>query len=213
MGKGVKRCVILSAGPVDDYASLRSLLLPDDYMVAADGGLRLAQQLGVIPHEVVADFDSGDPATVPPGTAIARLPVEKDVTDTAAAVQIAVRHGFDELLLLGCTGGRLDHQYANLLLLTSLSEQGVHAVLADERNRIEAVMTSPVVIPCRPGWQLSLFAFGAPVENLCIHGAHYALENYRLLPNDPLCISNRIVADKCEITFRSGMLLIFQSCD
>ena len=41
------RCVILAAGPVDNPEALRGLLREDDWFVAADGGLRLAQRLGV----------------------------------------------------------------------------------------------------------------------------------------------------------------------
>ena len=52
------RCVILSAGPVEDAGRLRGLLRPDDWVIAADGGLRLAQRVGVRPAAVGADFDS-----------------------------------------------------------------------------------------------------------------------------------------------------------
>ena len=40
------RCVVLCAGPVEDAETLRPLLRPDDYIVAADAGVRLAQRLG-----------------------------------------------------------------------------------------------------------------------------------------------------------------------
>ena len=52
------RCVILSAAPTRDPLALAGYLLPDDYIVAADGGWQLAQQMGVRPAMLVADFDS-----------------------------------------------------------------------------------------------------------------------------------------------------------
>ena len=36
------RCVILSAGPYRDPLALSGYLLPDDYIIAADGGWQLA---------------------------------------------------------------------------------------------------------------------------------------------------------------------------
>lgn len=42
----MSRCVILSAGPVEDSERLRPLLKTDDWIIAADGGGRLAAALG-----------------------------------------------------------------------------------------------------------------------------------------------------------------------
>lgn len=210
------RCVVLCAGPVEDAETLRPLLRPDDYIVAADAGVRLAQRLGVHPSAVIADFDSAaDFDAAAPDAAwetVVRLPVHKDVTDTAAAVEYGLQQGCTDFLLLGGTGGRLDHEYANLLLLVQLAQRGCRAVLADERNRIEAVCRSPVMPELMPGWSLSLFAFGGAVEGLSIAGAEYTLENYRLLPADPLCVSN--TAKKgCILRFVSGTLLLYRSKD
>ena len=47
----MNRCVILSAGPVCDPVALAGYLLPDDYIIAADGGWQLALQMGVTPAE------------------------------------------------------------------------------------------------------------------------------------------------------------------
>lgn len=210
-----RRCVVLCAGPVEDAASLRPLLRPDDYILAADAGVRLAQRLGVQPAALIADFDSADPdlaAAMPAAGAVVRLPVHKDVTDTAAAVDHGRQQGYRDFLLLGGTGGRLDHEYANLLLLVQLAQQGCRAMLADERNRIQAVCRSPVTPEPVPGWSLSLFAFGGAVEGLSIAGAEYTLENYRLLPADPLCVSNTAL-EGCTIRFTSGTLLLYRSRD
>ena len=215
MSQTDRRCVVLCAGPVEDAASLRPLLRPDDYILAADAGVRLAQRLGVQPAAVIADFDSADPdlaAAMPAAGAVVRLPVHKDVTDTAAAVDHGRRQGYRDFLLLGGTGGRLDHEYANLLLLVQLAQQGCRAMLADERNRIQAVCRSPVAPEPVPGWSLSLFAFGGAVEGLSIAGAEYTLENYRLLPADPLCVSNTAL-EGCTIRFTSGTLLLYRSRD
>ena len=102
------RCVILSAGPFSDPKMLAGYLLPDDYIIAADGGWRLAQQMGVVPAMLVADFDSLGMFAVPDGVEVISLPVEKDVTDTAEALRLGYEAGYRSFLLLGCTGGRLD---------------------------------------------------------------------------------------------------------
>ncbi len=221
VSRSSKRCVVLGAGPVEDAACLRPLLRPDDCILAADAGLRLAQRLGVRPSAVIADFDSadassavaaGDAAGIAADCPVVRLPVHKDDTDTAAAVAYGLRQGCTDFLLLGGIGGRLDHEYANLLLLVQLARRGCRAVLADGCNRVEAVCRSPFVPPPMPGWSLSLFAFGGAVEGLSIRGAEYPLEHYRLLPEDPLCVSNTAGAG-CTVSFDSGTLLVYRSRD
>ncbi len=213
MGETVSRCVILSAGPVADADALRRLLRSDDVFIAADGGWRLAAMLGVVPLAVVADFDSLVNAALPLNTEIVRLSVRKNVTDTAAAVDYARRRGYREFLLLGCTGGRLDHQYAATQLLVQMAHDGCRAVMADECNHITAVTMSPVSVEPMLNWSLSLFAFGGPVTGLTIRGAAYELADYTLSPCDPLCVSNAVENVPCTISFDNGTLLLFRSKD
>lgn len=209
----MNRCVIVSAGPVSDVSALRTLLRPDDLVIAADGGWRLAESLGVNPTVIVADFDSSTMPSVSGSTEIVRLPVRKDCTDTAAAVAYALERGYTDFLLLGCVGGRLDHQYAAIQLLIQLAQKGCRAVLADGNNRITAVTESPYIAEPMHGWSLSLFAFGGTVHELSIHGAAYELSDYDLHPADPLCVSNAAETVPCEITFSDGTLLLFRSKD
>jgi len=209
----MSRCVILSAGPVTDPAALSALLRPDDYIIAADGGWRLAQRLGVTPAVLVADFDSLPPVELPTGTELVRLPVRKDITDTAAAADYAFDAGWRNFLLLGCTGGRLDHQHAALLTLVSLTRRGARAEMADEQNRICIIDQSPCLVEPMPGWSLSLFAFDSPVEGLTLRGVAYPLSDYTLLPSDPLCVSNACADEPGEITFRAGTVLLYRAKD
>ena len=189
----MSRCVILSAAPVANPIALASLLRPDDYILAADGGWRLAQRLGVSPAAVVADFDSLPPTDLPSELATVRLPVRKDVTDTAAAAEFAFEAGWREFLFLGCTGGRLDHQHAVLLTMVDLARRGARVEMADEQNRISVVTASPYTVEPLEGWSLSLFAFDSPVEGLSLKGTEYPLEEYTLHPADPLCVSNACI--------------------
>ena len=209
----MSRCVILSAGPVSDVSALRDLLLPNDFIVAADGGWRLAQSLGVVPSAIVADFDSSVMPDLPDTVEIVRLPVRKDCTDTAAAVDYALERGFTDFLLLGCAGGRLDHQFAAMQLLAQLAQRGCRATLADSHNRITAIAESPYIAAPMSGWSLSLFAFGDAVHELSIRNATYELDDYDLSPSDPLCVSNAAENAPCEIGFADGILLVFRSKD
>lgn len=209
----MNRCVILCAGPVTDAEALRPLLRSDDCFLAADGGWRLAQRLGVTPTWLVADFDSMPSPDLPDTVRLKHLPVRKDVTDAAAAAQIAYEEGYRSFLLLGATGGRLDHQQGAFLLAADLARKGCAVTLADERNEIAVYTTSPGVLPHRPGWKVSLFAFGGSVSGLTVSGLAYELADYDLSPYDALCVSNEFTGKEACVTFREGTLLLFYSKD
>ena len=208
----MSRCVILAAGPVADVTPLKAMLRPDDRLIAADGGWRLAQRLGVTPSVLVADFDSMPPVDLPEGVELRRLPVRKDVTDNAAAAMYAYEDGYREFLFFGWSGGRLDHQQGAILTAVDLAQRGCRVTLADERN-IVRVLTGPVTVDPMPGWKLSLFAFGGPVCGLSIEGASYELTGYDLAPTDPLCTSNEFTDKPCRISFDRGTILLFCSKD
>ena len=209
----MRRCVIISAGPFTDVAALSGYLLPDDYIIVADGGWYLAQALGVMPAVVVADFDSASSANIPDGVETYALPVEKDVTDTAEALRLAYDRGYRSFLLLGCTGGRLDHYQAALSVSVQYVQRDCEIVLADERNEIHLLTAGNYVFPVCPDEKISFFAFGGDVTGLYLNGMKYTVEDYTLSATDPLCVSNECVEEDACISFKSGFLMMYFSRD
>ena len=207
------RCVILSAAPIRDPFALSGYLLPDDYIVAADGGWQLALQMGVKPSLLVADFDSLGVPSLPEGVECVSLPTEKDVTDTAEAVRLAYDKGYRSFLLLGCTGGRLDHQQATFAVAADYAQKGCEITIADEQNEIHWLTPGSYVYPACPDEKVSLFAFGDKVTGLFVDGLKYSVSDYTLSPYDPLCVSNEWVGEDASLSFRSGVLQLYFSKD
>lgn len=207
------RCVILSAAPIRDPMSLAGFLLPDDYIVAADGGWRLAMQMGRKPSLLVADFDSSGMPSVAQDVEMVSLPVEKDVTDTAEAMRLAYEKGYRSFLLLGCTGGRLDHQQAALAVAADYARRGCEVMLADEQNEIHLLTPGSYIYPACPDEKISLFAFGGEVIGLFVEGLKYTVSDYTLSPYDPLCVSNEWVGEDACLSFKSGLLMLYFSKD
>ncbi len=72
----------------------RLSLLPDDYRIAVDGGLRHLRGLGLQPHLLVGDFDSISAAELEScreeGAEVLRYPSQKDQTDLELALDAAL---------------------------------------------------------------------------------------------------------------------------
>ena len=207
------RCVIVSAAPVRDPMALSGFLLPDDYIVAADGGWQTALQMGVVPTMLVADFDSLGVPSLPEVVECVALPTEKDVTDTAEAMRLAYEKGYRSFLLLGCTGGRLDHQQAAIAVAADYARRGCEMVLVDEQNEVHLLTPGSYVYPACPDEKISLFAFGGEVTGLFVDGLKYTVSDYTLSSYDALCVSNEWVGEDACLSFKSGLLMLYFSKD
>ena len=100
-----RRALILSAAPCDNLDYVRDFLRenPDCIVLCADGGMKYAEQLGIVPDVVVADFDSSREAIA--CRELVRLIPEKDDTDTQHCVSLAISRGCKEITLACATGG------------------------------------------------------------------------------------------------------------
>ena len=71
---------------------------------------------GIKPHILIGDFDSLD--TEDADCPVIRLQAEKDDTDTLVCFRHGLEKGFNDFIILGGLGGRLDHTFANLQILS-----------------------------------------------------------------------------------------------
>ncbi|MDR1028047.1 MAG: thiamine diphosphokinase [Clostridiales Family XIII bacterium] len=135
------RCVIIAAYQSAPRADL-SDIGPRDLIVCADGGYAHAQACGVVPHAIIGDFDSLEHAPSSAGDAgveVIRLDTDKDRTDTLECVRYGIGKGFEDFLIIGGLGGRLDHSIANIQTLSFLTDMGCRAWIVDGKNRAAMV--------------------------------------------------------------------------
>lgn len=93
----------------------------DCVVVAADSGLRIAEDWGLSPDWIVGDMDSLDnPERLQryPQECILRHKQAKDLTDTELGLQLLHDQGIQDITLIGGGGGRLDHLIAILSLFS-----------------------------------------------------------------------------------------------
>lgn len=211
------RAVILAAGQIRDYETVRPLIGWPDLVVCADGGAVHAQALGLTPTLVLGDFDSAPPGTAEEmerrGIPVRRLPAEKDWTDTEMAVRTALEQGATDLLLLGATGSRLDHTLANLMLLADLPS-GVTAAVADSNNLVRLLRPgSSLVVTGRPGALLSLLPLSPVVQGVTITGVKWPLAGAELRWGISLGVSNVLAEEKAVVSVCEGALLVIEARD
>ncbi len=204
-----KRCVIVGGGEIKDLAYDRGLIKADDFVIAADRGLLRCQQMGVKPQLLLGDFDSYE-GEIPTDIPVLEYPVEKDDTDTMLAIKTALDKGMTELLLLGMTGGRLDHSIANIQSVVYAAVHGAKAAMAEEDLYITAICGGQsITIPNREDFTLSVFAHSERCTGVTLSDLYYPLEDGELVNTFPLGVSNHFLSGKdAHISIKEGIALI-----
>jgi thiamine pyrophosphokinase len=166
------------AGLVRRAVAIATTLAGRPLLVAVDGGLAACRAARRTPDLLVGDADSG-PAP-PPGVPAVRYPRDKDFSDFCAALGASSEHGVELVVVAGLLGGRLDHEWANLL------EVGRHApafaaVIAPSARGTILVTSRGCRADTPAACTFSLLALGAGAT-VTLTGARWTLRRARLAP-------------------------------
>ena len=203
---GRRRAVIIGGAPVADYARVRGFLRPDDFCIYCDSGLNHMEGLRAAPDLVIGDFDSHVNPHLPAETIV--LPRAKDDTDTFYAAKEAAGRGFEEFLLIGVIGGRLDHTLANLSVLLWLYQRGKRAWAVDDYSEMEIVGSGPAYIPDRYPY-FSLLCVDGPASGITVRNAKFPLEDGEITPGYQYGVSNEALPGMtAQVSVREGCLLL-----
>lgn len=203
-----QRCIIIGASPEADVHFLRRQVDPQDYVICADGGWRLAERAGIRPRLIVGDFDSSPRPSAFTGEVIS-LPAAKDDTDTLYAVKEGIRRGFRQFLLLGMIGGRADHTFANYSALLYLAQRGMHGSMADSSGLCTVLCGGSITLTEQKGKGFGIFPFGCTGCTITLKGFLYEVDKYFFTADFPLGVSNTVTQESAEVTVHEGSALLF----
>lgn len=202
------RCVVIGGADIGCYDCIRARLQPDDFYICCDSGLKHREGLGIVPNLIVGDFDSYENPQLE--TETITLPCEKDDTDTVFAVKEALARGFQEFLLVGVIGGRLDHTLGNVSLLLMLHSRGIAATALDDYSEMEIVSDRPVQIDDRYAF-FSLLNISGTAQGITINNAKYPLKDAEITCEYQYGISNEVLPGKtAEVSVQRGRLLLIK---
>ena len=205
----MRRCVIIGGASIGDYVTVSAKLRQDDYMIYCDCGLRHMDGLGAEPDLIVGDFDSYSNPEFDTETIV--LPCEKDDTDTVFAVKEALRRGFEDFLLIGVVGERLDHTLGNVSILLMLDSEGKVGTIIDDYSEME-IVSDRCEMPCiidDSYVYFSLINISGTARGVTIRGAKYPLENAEITCEYQYGVSNEVLPGcTAEVSVGEGRLLL-----
>jgi thiamine pyrophosphokinase len=147
-------------------------------LVAVDGGLETCRVAGAIPDLFVGDADSSEARPADLESVI--YPRDKNLSDMSAALAEVRKRGVEIVTVAGLLGGRLDHEWANLL------ETGVHArrlagIVAPSDRGTVVVTAHGCHAETVPGCLVSLFVLSGSAT-VTLRGTRWKLREQRIRP-------------------------------
>ena len=197
-----------------------------DTVVCADSGLETACKLDVKVDCFMGDFDSVSPGILDKymnkmikssiDAQFIRYPAEKDATDTELVLDYILENYPSQIIIIGATGGRIDHLLANIGILSKALENGVETYIIDSYNKIYLI-DGETELYKDDIWSkyISFYPYTDEVKNLRLSGLKYELEGVDVIKGSSRTVSNEFVEgiDKAYVSFDSGILTVIQSKD
>ena len=180
--------LIVTGGNIEkDFALSFIKKLEPEYMIGVDKGLQFCYENNLRPDYIVGDF----------------------------GLEKAMDMGSTEIWILGATGTRIDHVFCNLQILKNAWLRKIPTYLVDKYNKITIPVEKTFTVKKKEqyGEYISFFPLEATVENLCLRGFKYPLENYLLENQAGLGVSNEITEEIAEVAYTDGILVMMQSRD
>lgn len=196
-----KNPVLLVGGGPAGVEDLALSLSHAPRVVAVDGGARLALAAGLMPEQVIGDFDSLDAATR------AQIPedrllhvAEQDTTDFEKALE---RISAPAILAVGFLGGRIDHQLAAFSALVRFAHQPCVLLGPDE---LMLHCPTALTLDMAEGDVVSLFPL-LPVRGRST-GLDWPIDGLTLAPGGRIGTSNRATGGPVTLLPETPGLLV-----
>lgn len=215
----VAKVLIICGGDMPSQELLEAEIVSSQYVIAADKGGEVLYRYNKRPDLLVGDFDSINSEVIKKfeklNIPIEKYPIEKDFTDGEMAIERAIAMKPQEIVLLGCSGSRLDHVFSSIGLLYKALMRNIKTCIKNDKNTIFLSDRNISINPIKEyeDRKISVLPYGTEVSNLTIKGAKYPLNNFDLRIGEMLTVSNEFVGCQVDITFDRGIIIIFLSKD
>jgi thiamine pyrophosphokinase len=210
-----KRVFIFAGGNIDEH--LLEEICEEDFIIGADRGALFLVEHNIEPNLAIGDFDSVTEQEMQKIKAhsiemMTCDAINKDLTDTELAYELAVEKQPKEIILVGATGTRLDQTFANIQMMSKGLQHQIKTFIVDKNNYITLIGSS-CTVEARGFSYVSLLPLTPQVTGITLEGFMYPLDQATLKMGHSLGVSNKLLGQSGTVHIDSGLLLIIQSKD
>ena len=206
-----KIAVVLANGEPPSRSLMEKLTRDSIFLVCTDGAANLLSQTKVIPNLIIGDLDSiSDEAKSFFNEKTTIVCKESQyASDLEKALDACLDSGFDEVIVAGLKGGRVDHTLTNFAILAKYSEKLKIDYVDDEGYGLLCSKTRPSLdINTTKGTTVSLVPL-VNTEGIKTSGLLYPLHNDTLGPGIREGLSNQAISNHIKLEISTGCLFVY----
>lgn len=206
----LKKCLIIANGKPPAKSVVMSFI-KNGYstIICADGGANSAKKIGVVPNFIVGDLDSISISTLKYFNLKSKIIKYKrqNDTDVEKSLKFAINKKFDEVILLGVTGDRLDHTICNLGIVLKFFDK-IKISLVSEKSLLLPI-NKTTYFKSKTGETISLYAFDNKTK-ITSTGLKYKLINTALPFGVKESTSNVAVQNNIKLKVTDGIVFVIR---
>jgi len=206
----LKKCIILANGKPPRKSVIRFFQKNGfDTIICADGGADSALRLSLTPDFIIGDLDSISKEAIKKFKKTSKILEYKrqNDTDVEKCLKFAINNKYDEALLIGVTGNRLDHTICNLGIVLKFFSEIELSLLAE--NSYLKPYTGDVRLNTQKGEIISLYGFDKKTK-ITSRGLKYPLKNISLPFGEKESTSNVSTSKSIQLKIRNGIIFIIR---
>ena len=178
-------------------------------LICADGGSNSALKMKLVPNVIIGDLDSISSEALKEFKSVSkliRLKRQND-TDVEKCLKYSISHKYDEALLVGVTGNRLDHTFCNLGIVLKYFHQIKISLIAEDS--FLKSYSGNVELKTFPGETISLYGI-SPKTKITSVGLKYELKNIALPFGVRESTSNIAKKNLLKLKIANGVVFIIR---
>lgn len=209
----MKKCIIVANGKIPRKKDILYFIKKGyDTIICADGGANSIKKLGLVPHFILGDFDSIKDDTLSfffNKSKIIKIRRQND-TDVEKCLKFAIKKKFEEAILFGVTGDRLDHTICNLGIVIKFFNK-IKCCIAAEKSFLTAI-NSKVVFKTISRETISLYAFDDKTV-VSTNGLKFPLKKSTLPFGKKESTSNVALSNNVILKVENGIVFVIRDLE
>ena len=206
----MKKCIILANG-LSPCKNTVKYFHNKGYktLLCADGGANSAKTLDIIPQYIIGDLDSIKPNVYEyyrDKCEIIKINRQND-TDVEKCLKFVIKKKYNEVVLLGATGDRLDHSICNLGIILKYFRN--IKILVIHKKSLLSAYTGNIYLNTIPNEIISLYGFDAKTH-IKSSGLKYPLKNIALPFGQKESTSNIALNNTVQLQIKGGIIFVIR---
>ncbi|MHB8905573.1 MAG: thiamine diphosphokinase [Melioribacteraceae bacterium] len=206
----MKKCIILANGESPPKRVFDYLICNDfQTLICADGGANSAEKLNIVPDYIIGDLDSINPSVYDyfyDKCDIIKVDRQND-TDVEKCLKFAIKKKYNEVILLGATGNRLDHSFCNMGIVIKFFDKISIRIL--HQKSLLTAYTGNVKLRTLPNETISIYGINSKTK-ISSRGLRYQLKNISLPFGIKESTSNVALKNEVELKIKNGIVFVIR---